>query len=85
MLKMLEPRGMFYISFPIGKTNAVHFNAHRVFHPKDIFTWSDLDNKLDLIRFDYVDDEGSLHQNVDLNSEELDVAYGCGIYTFRKK
>lgn len=85
ILRMLKPNGTLYISFPIGKTNAVHFNAHRVFHQKDIFTWSDQDNKPDLIRFDYVDDEGSLHQDVDLKSENLDVAYGCGIYTFRKK
>lgn len=84
MLRMLEHNGTLYISFPIGKVNAVHFNAHRVFHPKDIFTWPDPGNKLDLIRFDYVDDEGSLHQDVNLELEDLDVVYGCGIYTFKK-
>lgn len=84
ILRMLEPNGTLYISFPIGKRTAVHFNAHRVFHPQDIFTWSNSDNKLELIRFDYVDDEGNLHQDVDLESRELDVGYGCGIYTFKK-
>lgn len=85
LLRMLKPNGTLYISFPIGKINAVHFNAHRVFHPKDIFAWSDQGIKPDLIRFDYVDDEGSLHQNVDLKLKDLDVEYGCGIYTFRKQ
>jgi hypothetical protein len=84
LLRMLETNGTLYISFPIGKTNAVHFNAHRVFHPQDILTWSNPENKLELIRFDYVDDKGDLHQDVDLKSEDLDVVYGCGIYTFRK-
>ena len=84
MLRMLNPNGTLYISFPIGNANAIHFNAHRVFHPKDIFTWSDQNNKPDLIRFDYVDDDGNLHQDVDLKSRDLDVTYGCGIYTFRK-
>jgi hypothetical protein len=84
LLRMLKSNGTLYISFPIGKTNAVHFNAHRVFHPKDIFTWPDSDNKLDLIRFDYVDDAGSLHQNVNLELGNIDVTYGCGIYSFKK-
>lgn len=84
LLRMLEPNGTLFISFPIGKANAVHFNAHRVFHPKDILTWSNADNKPELIRFDYVDDEGSLHLNVNLEAKDLDVEYGCGIYTFRK-
>lgn len=84
LLRMLEPSGTLYISFPIGKANSVHFNAHRVFHPKDIFTWVDRDNMPDLVRFDYVDDEGNLHQDVDVKSQNLDVTYGCGIYTFRK-
>ena len=82
LVKMLKPGGILYISFPIGKKNEVHFNAHRVFHPKDIFSWAP--NSLNLIRFDYVDDTGKLHQNFDLFNSELVVTYGCGIYTFCK-
>ena len=82
LLRMLEPGGTLYISFPIGKANAVHFNAHRVFHPMEIFTWLDRDKMPELVR--YVDDEGYLHQDVNLEEKELDVVYGCGIYTFRK-
>ena len=83
ILKIVDTNGMLYISFPIGQSNEVHFNAHRVFHPFDIFKWLDCD-RLKLERFDYVDDVGQLHQNVDINEGNIDVKYGCGIYSFRK-
>jgi hypothetical protein len=79
--RMLEPSGTLYISFPIGKQNEVHFNAHRVFHPLDIFSWT-TDTTLRLKRFDFVDDGGELHQDVDLHNAPPIVSYGCGIYSF---
>jgi SAM-dependent methyltransferase len=84
ILRMLKPGGTLYMSFPIGRSNEVHFNAHRVFHPRDIFNWAEDRTRLRLERFDYVDDAGRLVQDVDLEHAEVDVAYGCGIYTFRK-
>lgn len=84
IVRMLEPGGTLFISFPIANQNEVHFNAHRVFHPKDIFTWIDDKYTITLERFDYVDDVGSLHQNVNMETARLDLVYGCGIYTFRK-
>ncbi len=84
ILRMLKPGGTLYISFPIGKSNEVHFNAHRVFHPKDIFNWAEDKDSLRLERFDYVDDAGRLHQKVDVENAELDVSFGCGIFTFEK-
>jgi hypothetical protein len=81
---MLKVGGTFYISFPIGKSNEVHFNAHRVFHPADIFNWTEGDIALRLERFDYVDDKGDLHKNVAIDDVPRDVTYGCGIYTFKK-
>ena len=84
IVSMLKPHGLLYVSFPIGKTNETHFNAHRVFHPKDIFSWGPAASSLVLQRFDYVDDQGNLHQKVDLETSELNVRYGCGIYTFKK-
>jgi Caenorhabditis protein of unknown function, DUF268 len=84
ILRMLKTTGTLYVSFPIGKSNEVHFNAHRVFHPKDIFSWAEDGSSLRLERFDYVDDAGSLHQNVDMKNMKLDVSFGCGIYTFQK-
>jgi SAM-dependent methyltransferase len=84
IVRMLKPNGTLYISFPIGRSNQVHFNAHRVFHPRDIFTWLEDPSRLELQRFDYVDDAGGLHQNVDLTHAMPSVRLGCGIYTFRK-
>jgi hypothetical protein len=84
ILKMLNKNGILYISFPIGKSNQVCFNAHRIFSPKDIFNWSKGDSELQLMRFDYVDDSGDIHINVDLTNNIIEVNYGCGIYTFKK-
>lgn len=84
IIKMLKVNGLLYISFPIGSQNEIHFNAHRVFHPLDILSWGEMIKELVLERFDFVDDFGNLHQNIDLNADEIEVNYGCGIYTFRK-
>ncbi len=84
MARMLRPGGQLYISFPIGRSSAVHFNAHRIFHPRDILSWAHSENELKLERFDYVDDDGALHTNVDVHGAELNVRNGCGIYTFSK-
>jgi SAM-dependent methyltransferase len=85
LIRMLKPGGTLYISFPIGRSNEVHFNAHRVFHPRDIFGWRVKQDCLKLERFDFVDDRGSLHLDFDVRAVDLDVAYGCGIYTFEKQ
>jgi hypothetical protein len=84
MARMLKPGGHLYISFPIGRSNAVHFNAHRIFHPGDVLSWARSENELQLERFDYVDDQGALHRNVDIQGADLNVRNGCGIYTFSK-
>lgn len=82
LIRMLKPGGVLYISFPIGTRNEVHFNAHRVFHPRDIFLW--VPDKLQLLRFDLVDDLGALHKDFDVLNCDITVSYGCGIYTFIK-
>ena len=64
ILRMLKADGTLYISFPIGNSNEVHFNAHRVFHPQDVFRWASDTHAIKLKRFDYVDDAGNLHQDV---------------------
>lgn len=83
IVRMLTTGGRLYISFPIGIQNAVHFNAHRVFHPLDIFNWPSAD-LLILERFDCVDDAGNLHLNFKLNEYIPQLNYGCGIYTLRR-
>jgi len=82
LLGFLKRGGLFYLSFPISNVSKVMFNKERIFSPTEIFSWSD--EKFEIERFDFVDDEGNLHMNhMDLNSlPKLD--YGCGIYTLRK-
>lgn len=83
ILRMLKPNGKLYISFPIGRANEIHFNAHRVFHPRDILNWPTGGTQIDLQRFDFVDDAGILHKNADIHGA-IETTYGCGIYTFKK-
>jgi hypothetical protein len=84
ILSMLKPGGVIYISFPISHKNEIHFNAHRVFHPHDIFSWPNDSRSVALERFDFVDDLGKLHKNICLNTQNINVSFGCGIYTFKK-
>ncbi len=84
IIKMLKPGGALFISFPIAEDNEVHFNAHRIFNPKDIFTWAENKDSLKLEKFDYVDDAGKLHLDINIKNIKLNVVHGCGIYTFKK-
>ena len=84
LVSMLEKNGILYISFPIGKKDEVHFNAHRVFHPKSILKHNCINSYMKLIRFDYVDDKGDLYLNSNVDSTLAKLDYGCGIYTFKK-
>ena len=82
LIKMLQAGGKLYLSFPIGTSDQVLFNAHRIFHPKTVLDWAPAE--LILERFDYVDDSGELFLNVVLNDLSVEMQYGCGIYTFTK-
>jgi SAM-dependent methyltransferase len=84
LVRMLKPDGILYISFPIGPKDEVFFNAHRHFHPTSILEFDVVKENLKLLRFDYVDDEGKLHQNTDVTKIIDDAYKGCGIYTFTK-
>jgi hypothetical protein len=82
ILNLLEKKGKLYISFPISNYPRIEFNAHRVFHPEDIFNWKGSKN-LELLRFDYVDDFGELIK-ISRTDCIKNTKYGCGIYTFMK-
>ena len=84
IIRMLQTNGTLFISFPIGNESEIHFNAHRIFHPKDIFLWPENKNSIKLERFDYVDDSGKLHQNINVENTKLNFTNCCGIYTFKK-
>ena len=85
LIDLVEKRGMFYISFPIGGKDEVNFNAHRVFHPESILKFAKVKKHLKLKRFDYVDDAGDLYLNVKIADAIGKLRYGCGIYSFIKQ
>lgn len=84
LIDLLEPLGKLYISFPIGSEDQVHFNAHRVFHPKSILAHPSISENMTLERFDFVNDEGELIENTDVETAVGVVKFGCGIYTFSR-
>lgn len=82
LVKMLKVNGVLYISFPISKKNKVFFNSERRFNPLDILSWS---NKLQLERFDYIDDNENIYEDINLSHFNYgQLKNGCGIYTFKK-
>lgn len=80
LASMVKPGGIFYLSVPIGAPG-VFFNAHRVFAPTDVLGWARGD--FELIRFDYVDDAGDLHQDQNLHATPP-LEFGLGLYSLRK-
>ena len=83
LVKILKTGGRLYIATPISNKTKIYFNAYRVYKADEIISWN---SKLDLINFDYVDDNGNFYKNLSINDEKLNKAnYGCGIYTFLKK
>jgi hypothetical protein len=84
LVKLVSDSGYLYISFPIGKNDEIHFNAHRVFCVDSILKYSSIKENMKLVRFDYVDDLGNLHTDVKIQDVNADIKYGCGIYTFQK-
>lgn len=81
LVELVAPGGIFYFAAPVGQ-GKVMFNAHRVFDPTAVPLWEA--DKLELKRFDYVDDAGALHLRAK-PSEAAHLDYGCGIYTFARR
>ena len=85
MINMISKGGRLYISVPVGTQDEVHFNAHRVFALKTIPDLPIVQNNMVLERFDLVDDNGKLFLDENIEMTQLDIIFGCGIYTFVKK
>lgn len=84
LVDLVAPGGRLYISFPVGQ-DEVHFNAHRIHHPKTILNHESISKYMSLVRFDFVDDDGDLHVNIDISDVDIQTKYGCGIYTFERR
>jgi len=84
LYKILKRNGKLYFSVPIGNPQRVEFHAHRVFSPKylaDIFK-----DRFKIDYFSYVDGNGDLHENADINKfiKSYNDSYGCGIFEMTK-
>lgn len=82
---MLQPKGKFYFSVPIGRQR-IEFNAHRVFAVKYLFDL--FEGKYSIDSFSYVNDEGNLIENPELTEEAINLNFGCnhgcGIFELTK-
>jgi hypothetical protein len=86
LVDMLKPSAALYLSFPIGRP-VVEFNAHRVFDCQEVLHWPSSE-LLCLQRFDYVDDEGALHESIprdEIRARCAELKHGCGIYSFTRR
>lgn len=83
--RILKSGGRFYFSVPIGPQR-MEFNAHRVFAVEFLLNLFQKD--FELISFSYVNDNGDLIENPNMNNKEIksnfNCNYGCGIFELRK-
>ena len=82
--KMLKPGGTFYFSVPMGKQR-IEFNAHRIFSLS--YLLKILDDKFIVESFNYVNDEGDLFEDIELQDDNIGKNCGCnyGFAIFRLK
>ena len=85
LTKILKKKGTLYLSVPIGREE-IQFNSHRIFSLNKIIEM--FKNDFTLNKFHYVDDNGDLEINVNINSEKVknisNWNYGCGIFEIKK-
>jgi hypothetical protein len=86
LYRILRQGGKFYFSVPIGPQR-IEFNAHRVFSMTYLLEM--INNKYQIDRFSYVDDQGSLFADVKLTPENIkssfDCRFGCAIFEMTKR
>jgi SAM-dependent methyltransferase len=82
--KMLKKGGKLYFSVPIGTPQRIEFNAHRIFSPK--YLVKQFEEKYNFDMFSYVDGNGDLHENIDIESFKNTYSdiIGCGIFEMTK-
>lgn len=82
---MLKKGGTFYFSTPIGKQR-IEFNAHRVFSIN--YLLKIFQSKFQIESFHFVDDNGDLYEDVNLDvpliEQNFGCYYGCGIFILKK-
>lgn len=80
LINITSKGGIIYVSVPISNYERIEFNAHRVFNVKTILKEF---QDLKLVSFSFVDDNGELYKNIELNGE-MKCSFGLGIFEFKK-
>lgn len=83
--RILRPGGKLYLGVPIGPSNKLLFNAHRIFQPNWIIQALP---KLSLLDFSVVQNQDAYWEEVDISyleviSDSLE-DYSCGLFEFVK-
>jgi hypothetical protein len=78
--RVVAPGGSLYLSTPVGRERTC-FNAHRVFDPGTLVAMFD---RLNLVDFSFVDDQGRLQENTDIQTAASS-EYACGLFHFEKR
>ena len=77
--RVLKKGGKLYLSLPVGREK-ICFNAHRIHDPETILKYFD---KLKLVSYSVVDDDGNYYENFGLHKSKI-LNYGCGMFEFIK-
>lgn len=84
--KILKQGGIFYFSVPISFRQRIEFNAHRIFNIPYLLKM--ISNIFEIQSISYIDDQGLFHQNINLNSTQLNDSFncnhGCAIFILKK-
>lgn len=78
--RVVAPGGHLYLSTPVGRQRTC-FNAHRVFDPGTVVSMFD---RMDLVDFSFVDDQGQLQQST-ARQAAASSEYACGLFHFEKR
>ena len=90
LYKLLKVNGKLYLSVPIGLPQRIEFNANRIFSLK--YLLEQFKEKYILDNFSYVDDDGNLYRNIQINKKNIEENLGikgngregCGIFEMTK-
>ena len=86
--RVVKRNGKLYFSVPIGRTDAVYFNSHRIFKAQTILKIFD---EMELEEFSYIHNyqiktiDGKKAMHLIQNNAIAIENYDCGIFVFRKK